>query len=183
MGTQLELAGGGQLMLEQDGGLVRCEAVRPEDGKGIYKVWLTGSGGRFLLGTLAPEGGVLRLCRRVSRDSLVRAGCWPVEGGQCVLAFSFDGQKPWMREPADRRMTDPVLRQSARGVSGLVRGDRDGFQLALPFDPARPFCLSPAFCFARVDRVEGRLCAIFSFDEQGRPRIKPVSKGEYTGAT
>lgn len=166
-----ELKGGGQLIIEPEGGFVRCEASCPNDGRGIYKVWLTGAGGRLLLGTLAPEGGTLRLCRRVSRDSLVRAGCWPVAGGECVLAFTFGLGKGWQREPADRRMTDPVLRQAARGLSALVQGEGDGFRLALPFDSTRPFQLVPGFCFARIERVEGRLCAVFSFDGQGRPRI------------
>lgn len=168
----IHLEGGGQLSIEQDGGFVRCEVARPNDGQGIYKVWLTGAGGKLLLGTLAPEGDALRLCRRVSRDSLVRAGCWPVAGGECVLAFTFGLGKGWQREPADRRMTDPVLRQAARGLSALVQGDGDGFRLAFSFDSARPFCLAPAFCLARVEQVEGRLCAVFSFDGQGRPRIR-----------
>ncbi len=165
------LDGGGELSIEQDGGFVRCEVTRPNDGQGIYKVWLTGAGGTYLLGTLAPEGGALRLCRRVSRDSLARAGCWPVEGGRSVLAFPFN-RGGWVREAAERRMTDPVLRQAARGLSALVQGEGDGFRLALPFDSTRPFCLAPAFCFARVEQVEGRLCAVFSFDSRGRPRIK-----------
>lgn len=172
MAETFELQGGGRLNVEQDGGFVRCEATRSNDGQGIYKVWLTGMGGRVLLGTLAPEGGALRLCRRVSRDSLVRADCWPVAGGECVLAFAFGLGTGRRREPADRRMTDPVLRQAARGLSAQVWGEGDGFSMALPFDCTRPFALAPAFCFARVERVEGRLCAVFSFDGQGRPRIR-----------
>ena len=171
MAETFDLDGGGQLSIEQNGGFVRCEATRPNDGQGIYKVWLTGGGGTLLLGTLAPERGELRLCRRVSRDSLVRAGCWPVNGGRCVLAFPFS-LGGWVRESAERRMSDPVLRRSARGLSALVLGDRDGFRLALPFDSNRPFGLAPAFCFAKVEQVEGRLCAVFSFDGQGRPRME-----------
>lgn len=166
-----ELEGGGQLKIEPDGGFVRCEATRVNDGQGIYKVWLTGAGGNLLLGTLAPERGMLHLCRRVSRDSLARAGCWPVVGGRSVLAFSFV-RSGWVREAADRRMTDPVLRQSVRGVSARIRGETDGFRLAVPFDTARPFPLTPVFCFARVEPVEGQLCAVFCFDGQGRPRMQ-----------
>ena len=168
---EFDLDGGGRLDIKEEGGFVRCEATRPNDGRGIYKVWLTGNMGELLLGTLVPEQGELRLCRRVSRDSLERAGCWPIAGGRCVLAFSFQ-RGDWVRESAERRLADPVLRQSARGLSALVLGEKDGFRLALPFDSTRPFCLTPAFCFARVERVEGRLCAVFSFDGQGRPRIE-----------
>lgn len=168
---EFDLDGGGRLDIQEEGGFVRCEATRPNDGHGIYKVWLTGAGGTLLLGTLAPERGMLRLCRRVSRDSLARAGCWPIEGGRAVLAFSFH-QSGWVRESAERRMTDPVLRQSARGLSALVLGEKDGFRLALPFDSTKPFCLAPAFCFAKVERVEGRLCAVFFFDGRGRPQMQ-----------
>ncbi|MBQ3135106.1 MAG: hypothetical protein IJB75_04765 [Oscillospiraceae bacterium] len=164
-----ELDGGGHLDINEEGGFVRCEATRPNDGQGIYKVWLTGAGGTLLLGTLAPERGALRLCRKLSRNSLARAGCWPVEGGRCVLAVSFQ-ISGWVREAADRRMTDPVLRQAARGKSALAMGKDEGFRLAFPFHTARPFDLTPAFCFARVERVEGRVCAVFSFDGQGRLR-------------
>ena len=73
------LEGGGTLSLQEDGLRVRLEAVRPEDGR-LYKVWVWGDGGRFLLGTPAPERGALRLCRTVSRQSLMQAGCWPVRG-------------------------------------------------------------------------------------------------------
>ncbi len=168
----VDMEGGGQLRFEPEGVLVRCEAVREDDGRGLYKVWLTGAQGRSLLGTLAPEGGALRLRRRVSVDSLRRKGCWPIERGECVLTFAFGGETGWCREAAERRMTDSVLRQAAQGVSALVRGEEGGFRMALPFDCRRPFALVPAFCFARVERVEGRLCAVFCFDGQGRPRMK-----------
>ena len=171
MTERFTLDGGGQLTTQQDGMLVRCEATRPNDGRGIYKVWLAGAAGTVLLGTLAPEGDTLRLCRRVSRDSLERAGCWPIEGGRCVLAFSFQ-RSQWAVEPAERRMTDPVLRRSAQGMSALVHEEEDGFRMALPFDCTHPFGLVPAFCFARVEPVRGQMCAVFAFDRQGRPLMQ-----------
>lgn len=171
MAETIELAGGGRLCLTEDGAFVRCEATRPNDGRGIYKVWLQGRGNDFLLGTLIPEGDGLRLCRRVSRDSLERADCWPVKSGRCVLALSFL-RKGWVREAVEPRMSDSILRRAARGLSALVREDGDGFAIALPFDTARPFALAPVFCFARMERVEGRLCAVFRFDAQGRPQMQ-----------
>lgn len=183
MGTEIRLEDGGKLTMEVNGGFVRCEATRPNDGKGIYKVWLTGAGGKLLLGTLAPERGVLRLCRQVSRDSLVRAGCWPVEGGECVLAFPFVRGGGWVSRQLEGKMGDGVLRRAACGLTALVRGEGDGFAVALPFDTGRPFGLTPAFCFARVERVEGRLCTVFSFDRRGMPRINSGQTGENEDAT
>lgn len=166
----LYLDGGGQLDIREDGGFVRCEATRPNDGRGIYKVWVQGNKGEMLLGTLAPEGGGLRLCRRVSRDSLARAGCWPITGGRCTLTFSFQAGG-WVREAVEPRMNDSVLRRAARGLSALFQREGDGFRMAVPFDPTKPFGLAPAFCFARVERVDGRLCAVFSFNGQGQPQM------------
>ena len=40
----LEMAGGGQLVLEQMGPRVRLEARRRADGRGLYTVWLRGGG-------------------------------------------------------------------------------------------------------------------------------------------
>ena len=167
----VELDGGGRLCIEEAGGFVCCEVTRPNDGRGIYKVWLDGNGDGFLLGTLVPEGDALCLRRRVSRDSLVRAGCWPVGSGRCVLTFPFR-RSGWVREPTERRMTDPVLRQAARGLSALIWVQDGGFRLAVPFECTCPFPLVPAFCFARVERVEGRLHAVFCFDGQGRPQMQ-----------
>ena len=66
----LDMSGGGTLSVREDGLRVYLEARREPDGLGLYKVWLTGQGGgRFLLGTLAPEGEGLRLRRNLSRTS------------------------------------------------------------------------------------------------------------------
>ena len=64
----LDMSGGGTLSVREDGLRVYLEARREPDGLGLYKVWLTGRGsGRFLLGTLAPEGEGLRLRRKARR--------------------------------------------------------------------------------------------------------------------
>ena len=87
---ELEMRGGGVLRLRQEGPRLHIEAERPEDGRGLYKVWLHGDqGGKLLLGTLAPEGGRLRLRRTLTVSALERAGCWPQLRAAAVLAFSF----------------------------------------------------------------------------------------------
>ena len=78
MEERLNMRGGGTLTLHQDGPRVHMEAERPSDGLGLYKVWLHGNhGGKFLLGTLVPERGQLRLGRTLSVSTLEQAGCWP----------------------------------------------------------------------------------------------------------
>ena len=67
------MEGGGTLLLREDGPRIRFEAVRPDDGQGLYKAWVLGEEGELLLGTLIPEGDGLRLTRTVSRSALERA--------------------------------------------------------------------------------------------------------------
>lgn len=166
---EIQLRGGGKLTLREEGMLVQLQAARPDDGRGLYKVWVHGPGGRLLLGTLVPEGGGLCLRRRLSRGELERSGCWPVTGGETVLAFSFECGK-WLREERPERLVkDVVLRQALQGQTMLLRRGEDGFCLAAPFDTERPFPLTPLFCLSKTERVEGGSRVIFRFDKEGNP--------------
>ncbi len=69
------MEGGGTLSLEEEGLRVHLRAVCPDDGGGLYKVWVRGRGGSLLLGTLTPENGRLALSRTLSRSTLGQAGC------------------------------------------------------------------------------------------------------------
>ena len=159
------------MTLWEEGALVRVEAVRPNDGRGLYKVWLHGQGGRLLLGTLAPEGDGLRLRRRLWRSELERSGCWPVTGGETVLVFAFE-RDSWKREEhPERLLRDGVLQETVRGRPTLLRRREGGFCLAAHFDPVRPFPLVPLFCLAKIQRVEGKSCAVFYFDREGNPTV------------
>ena len=42
MGESWKMEGGGTLTLEEEGIRVRLWAVRPDDGRGLYKVWVRG---------------------------------------------------------------------------------------------------------------------------------------------
>lgn len=176
----LEMRGGGVLTVEQDGPRVRLAAERPDDGKGLYKVWLRGErGGRLLLGTLAPENGALRLSRTLSLDELERAGCWSAFWAETVLAFSFSKRDSgaWYceREPA-RLLADPLLKRQVHG-SMLCRRDGADFCLAEPFRTDRPVALEGIICLARLERWPDRPHLVWEFDGKGRPKI-PYSGGK-----
>ena len=174
---EIQLRGGGKLTLREEGALVQLHAVRTDDGRGLYKVWVHGSGGRQLLGTLMPEGGALYLRRRLSRSELERSGCWPVTGGETVLAFSFERGK-WLREERPEQMVkDVVLRKALQGQTMLLRRGEDGFCLSAPFDSKRPFPLTPLFCLSTIERVEGGSRVIFRFDREGNP-VMPHNRGQ-----
>lgn len=164
---------------------MRLEAVRHNDDRGLYKVWIRGDRGRMLLGTLVPEGRGLSLRRRLSRSELGRMGCWPVTGGETVLAFSFERSR-WKREEHPEGMVkDVVLRQGLRGQSVLLRRWEDGFCLAADHRPGRPFPLPALFCLCAVERVEGAMRAVFYFDGEGNPVVPHNGRkdGENSGTS
>ncbi len=166
---EIQLDGGGTLSFWEDGALVVLDARREADGRGLYKVWLCGRE-RLLLGTLAPEGGGLRLCRRVYRRELERQGCWPVTAGECVLAFSFrPSVGEWRQEECPSRLVCDELKRCFAQRAALYRPETDGFLLALGFDPSKPFPVPPLFCLAKPGQVEGRNYMMFRFDRDGVP--------------
>ena len=148
--------------VKEQGPRAVIEVWRPDEDDGLYKAWLTGPGGRVLLGTLMPEGGRLFLRRTLSIDSLRRQGAWPARRVEEELVCSF--RDP----PMVLQWEDEVLRRCARRLPRhTVRREGDGVSLIFPFDPRAPFPPTPAFCFARVEN--GRL--IFSFRKGGIPYI------------
>ena len=168
----LDMSGGGTLSIREDGLRVYLEARREADGLGLYKVWLTGRGsGRFLLGTLAPEGEGLRLRRNLSRTQLEMADCWPVAGAESRLAFSFARNGGWycQTRPGER-LSDPVLKEQVPGAM-LCRRGNDGFQLAAPMRPECPMPLAGAACLARVEQVQGRPHFVWDFAWSGTLKI------------
>ena len=172
-----KLEGGGRLSLREEGPRVRLEAARRDDGSGLYKVWVRGPGGEMLLGTLAPEGGELRLCRTGSRTGLERAGCWPVAGGRAALTYRFpkpgEGERSW--RPADdpgRLCRDPLVAESLRGRPGFCQRRAGEYTLlSAPCRPEEPFPLPILFCLARVERRGGRPWLVWAFDREGNPVV------------
>lgn len=167
---------GGVLTVRDEGAKAVFEAQMPDDRQGLYKVYLTGGGGSLLLGTLMPENGALRLRRTLTVAELKQKGCWPVTRGEARLAYSFgaaeqSGIPGWTREndPA-RLMGDRVLAHAAAELRGaLLRREAGGFALAAPVEQSGGFPMSPLFCFAHVETLQGRPYAVFHFNAHGCP--------------
>lgn len=179
MTQQLALDDGGQLEITQEGAAVRLKVHCPLDESGLYKAWIHGKQGEYLLGTLIPERDHLVLERTVSREELIRAGCWPVTGGKCILSFHFTDTENkykssswhWEHRPY-QRLSDPVLAEAAASWgSMLVREGIQGFQLAVPADPHHPFPLLPLFCLACIHLIDGQPHVVFSFLPSGEPEL------------
>lgn len=174
MEERLEMRGGGTLTLLQEGNRIQIQAERPLDGMGLYKVWLHGDhGGKFLLGTLTPEDGCLRLRRVVSIGTLERAGCWPRFWAEAPLAFSFHGQpngKWYCEQHPDQLVSDSVLKGLLRS-SMLCKKEEEGFSLAAPFRTDCPTPLNALFCLALVEYWDGRAHLVWQFDREGNPKV------------
>ena len=140
---------------------------------------------------VVPEDGRLKLRRTLSLDELRRQGAWPPTGARAELAFSAGspgGPHPpegwhWEEAPA-RRMGEPLLARAAGGGRALYRPEPEGFSLAFPYAETRAFPLTPLFCFARVERMNGEFYAVFPFWSGGCPRLphKPAQAGQTIGA-
>lgn len=175
MGELWPLEGGGTLRIWEEEPWVYMEAVRPEDGRGLYKVWCLGEKGEFLLGTLVPQKNRLRLERRVAKQTLQEAGVWPLTGGKAVMVYSFTEEespgKMWKKEVQPEEFcADPVVRACLHGARGLLSRETDGVrQLAAPFSTCKPIPLNTLFCLAQVQNWQGQRYLVWSFDRKGRP--------------
>lgn len=174
------MEGRGWLTVRDVQGRAECKGELPDDKRGLYKGWLTGAGGRSLLGTFVPEGSALRLSRTVSVAELERQGAWPPTGGEAVLAYSFQKEQRerpvpsgWIRVPDPARlMGEPLLARALGNAKALLRKDSQGFLLAIYYRADRPFPLTPLFCFAQIVELDGASYAVFPFRPGGCPRLE-----------
>ena len=166
----------GRLVCRTRGSQVEVTMTLRPSASGLYRGILCGKNGRMDLGTLLPEREGLRLCRTLHVDQLARRGCWPITGGWGELRYPFGSKKfpqGWgERTGLSQLFTDPALAECVEKTA-LWRQDPEGFSLAFPWDPKVPFPLVPAFCFARVEDLEGRPWVVYAFREGGWPILPP----------
>ena len=75
-------------------------------------------------------------------------------------------------------MQEPVFcgaREAGRALE-YQRGDGI-FCLAWPWDPGRPFPLTPAFCLAQVKGLGGRRYVVYHFTPEGWPLLPEEAAG------
>ena len=178
---------GGWLTCRHAGGRAELLLELPNDGRGLYRAWVQGPGGRTELGTLLPEGGCLRLGRSFPIQELQRRGCWPVTGGQVQMTYAISGAgsspsgpaapRGWGRltQPGPCFPHDPVLALAARRAGPCLRCRRESgeFLLAWPWQPRQPFPLPPLFCLAQVKSLGGQPHVVFSFAPDSTPVVPP----------
>lgn len=181
----------GEVQIREEGLQATISARAADDGAGLYKLHLLGREGSLLLGTLLPEGGVLQLRRTIPLSQLRRQGLWPPTGAEIRLAYAFGQERGgrkrppagWTREdnPA-RLMGERLLRECAAPLKGgVTRREGEGFVLALPWEPGGAFPMTPLFCFASAERIDGRGYAVFRFTGKGCPRLPEMPGREKKG--
>lgn len=182
MDTQVTLEGGGWLRAERRGMQVRLRAELKREQGQQYTLWICGRGGKLCLGTLCPDGEGLALGKTVPLARLEEAGCWPVTGGWTEgenRGSGETGRTAWRRACNPRSLCpDPALELAWREPAEwrCRRGGAGAVLLSVPFSTARPVPLTPLFCLARVEEVEGRLRLVWAFRE-GHPLV-PDKNGE-----
>ena len=115
-------------------GVVRLYACAPD-------------GTRQSLGVLMPEGGDLRLRRRVSASTLPLTDGW--------------------RFTTDER--EPVTAAGVTIPDGVIEGQGSARRLYVPYDAAVPFCLMEYVCFFTIVRRAGRFFWTCALDENNTP--------------
>lgn len=142
----------------------------PEEEGALWCAWAVGDRGELRLGVLEPQnGGAGTIRRRFSRQMTAPLG--RILRGEARPA---DRREPELWENAaapERLFRSAWLRQRLRGVQpGLTRKTGNGVrELALPYDPGKPFPLTALFCFAHVRSIGRDRWAVFRFDGEERP--------------
>ena len=159
----------GEATVREDGVRVEICAEIRDPGDGLYRAVLTGERGELSLGVMEPQDGMLTLRRRPERCEVARVG-----EGRCIrvgCAFPFGKKSVWTRtdEPVQLVRDDFLRDRLARQSYAWWRRSGEEILMALPLRADAPFPMESMFCLACVERVEGELCVVYAFDENGVP--------------
>ena len=138
----------GWLLCRETGGRAELTMEVPGGSRGLYRGYVLGERGLMDLGTLLPEGNVLRLRRTFPVERLRSQGCWPVTGGRVQMTYAFTGQpaaappRGWKEPgPGETGSPDgPVPSSPGAGGGGCSAGGRmRPSAWPTPGTPAVPF--------------------------------------------
>ena len=155
----------GELIVTDCGMYADYRAVCRTAGPALHRAYLVGERTEMLLGVLAPEGGVFTICRRFSRRETENLG------RLIRCEARRNGQQAWERvSDPEQLLSNPFFSHMLHGLSGvLLRREGDRRLIAIPWDAAKPFPMTPLFCFAKICRMESISYVIFAFDGREKP--------------
>ena len=159
----------GEATLRANGERTEICARMCDPGDGLYRAVLEGERGELALGVMEPCSGQLLLRRRPERAEIERVG--RVRRVRAVRAFVFGAKQVWNSTQIPLELfRDSFYRNRLEHLShAWWKRENGDLVLALELREGMPFPLESLFCFARVERVEDTLCAVFVFDEQEMP--------------
>ena len=160
----------GEATMREDGARVEIRAQTDDPGDGLYRAILEGERGQLSLGVMESVDGRLTLRRRPERCEVERLGT--VRCIRVGCAFAFGQKRTWneTNEPSGLLHSE-FLRSRLTPQRAWWRQGSEGLVLALLLRSDAPFPLETLFCFARVERVEGELCAVYRFGTDENPVV------------
>lgn len=155
----------GELTVTDSGMYADYRAVCRSPGPALLRAYLVGERSEALLGVLAPEGGAYTIRRRLSHRETANLGKFL----RCEARRN--GEQAWELVSAPERLLSmPFFSHMLQGLPGVLSRKRGERRLvAIPYDPARPFPMTPLFCFAKICQIEGAKYAVFAFDAKEMP--------------
>lgn len=155
----------GALTVTDCGMYADYRAVCRTAGSGLLRAYLVGERSEMLLGVLAPEGGAFTIGRRFSRRETENLG----RIIRCEARRN--GQQAWECASApEQLLSNPFFSHMLQGLSGVLsRREGERRLIAIPWNPTKPFPMTPLFCFAKICRMEDMGYVVFAFDGKERP--------------
>ncbi len=160
----------GSATLTHQGGRIQVEVSCRRDNRGLFRAYLLCERGEYPLGVLEPRGERMGLRRTVRTGELQALGT--IWRGELRMSYAFSSQTQWqpLAAAGDFFQRDPLLSRMLAGTGeGLWRQERNGRQLALPYQADRPFPMVPLFCFAQIQTIGGQSYAVYRFDKEEHP--------------
>lgn len=159
----------GEATVERRDGRAEIEVSMEDPADGLYRAVLTGERGQLPLGVMEPHHGTLILRRRPYLRDVEQLGM--LRSIQVNRSFAFRRPETWKRtdSPMDLVSSDFLKTRLERYRAAWWRKSEGTLRLALPLDEGEPFPVEALFCFARIEWVDGRRCAVYTFDGQERP--------------
>lgn len=154
----------GEVSFDVQNGCTEIRASMTDPGDGLYRAFLLGPRGERLLGVLEPvEEQKLVLCRRRYTRDIAALGR-PLHG-EARRSFLFQPSDGWRETARPGTLFESAFLRERLGrvPRAWWKREEETLRLAIPLERGRPFPLEPLFCLAKIQRVEGRLCAVYAF--------------------
>lgn len=132
------------------------------------------------LGVLMPEGGALRLERRLAADAFSFTP-------QTRVTTSPDTEPAAPERPAEKEAAGAVWEPFSGRIldcpveNARLRRTENGAELDMDYEPGREFPLMPLFCFCTLEELDGALRWRMKLDENMQPVMPEEKKPLTTG--